>query len=98
MKYLPAICTLVAALFFSAVSPCAAANSSIQVIDTGRSGDFRYAIVRDSAMRGHNNYCITIGAHVGALLVKDIRDDGVVLSDGEFLPNVHYAIARTNFD
>lgn len=106
MKHVLAICTLVAALSIGPAIPVAAATTpanvsvanAIQVVDTGRNGDFSYAIVRDGTMRGHNNYCVTVGAHIGKLFVVEIRNDGVLLSNGWFLPKANYAIARTNFD
>jgi hypothetical protein len=60
---------------------------SIAILSTGTDRGFTYAIVRDDGMRGHNTYCVTVGAHIGTLRVIAIGPSGVVLSNGRVLPN-----------
>ncbi|HTV93344.1 MAG TPA: hypothetical protein VMG98_11570 [Verrucomicrobiae bacterium] len=60
---------------------------SIAVLTTGGSQDFTYALVRDSSMRNHNTYCVTVGAHIGKLRVVSIGPRGIVLSNGRVLKN-----------
>ncbi len=62
-------------------------ENSVAVLSTSVARGFTYAIVRDDGMRGHNTYCVTIGAHIGTLRVVAIGPDGVVLSNGRLLPN-----------
>lgn len=59
----------------------------IAVLSTGANHDFTYAIVRDNGQRGHNTFCVTIGAHIGKLSVIAIGPNGVVLSNGRLLPS-----------
>ncbi len=61
---------------------------AIAVLDTGGNGDFTYALVRDSSMRNHNTYCVTVGAHIGKLRIVAIGSTGVVLSNGRVLRNM----------
>ncbi len=60
---------------------------SIAILTTGGNQDFSYALVRDSSMKNHNTYCITVGAHIGKLRVVSIGPRGVVLSNGRVLKN-----------
>ncbi|HTC30002.1 MAG TPA: hypothetical protein VK702_04695 [Candidatus Acidoferrum sp.] len=60
---------------------------SIAILTTGGNQDFTYALVRDSSMRNHNTYCVTVGAHIGKLRVVSIGPRGVVLSNGRVLRN-----------
>jgi len=63
-------------------------SDAIAVLSTGSNHDFAYAIVRDGTLRGHNTYCVTVGAHIGKLSVVSIDQNGVVLSNGRVLPNM----------
>jgi hypothetical protein len=92
--------TLIVLLLVASPLPVAAqtrpvwyrATDSLAVLDTGVNGAFAYALVRDSAMRGHNVFYLSVGAHVGALRVTRIDDNGVLLSNGRRLPNQHLGI------
>jgi hypothetical protein len=61
---------------------------AIVVLSIGVTNDLPYAIVRDTAMKGHNTYCVTIGAHIGPLRVANIGPGGVLLSNGRLLAPV----------
>jgi hypothetical protein len=63
------------------------AADSIAVLNTSSTADFSYALVRDSSMRNHNTFCVTVGAHIGKLRVVKIGPAGVVLSNGRVLRN-----------
>ncbi|HTZ54719.1 MAG TPA: hypothetical protein VMB20_06615 [Candidatus Acidoferrum sp.] len=68
---------------------------SIAVLSTGGNQDFTYALVRDSSMRNHNTYCVTVGAHIGKLKVVAIGPRGIVLSNGRTLRNTAAAAQAT---
>lgn len=69
------------------VPPWYTPADSIAVISSSNNGGFAYALVRDSAMRNHNVFCVTVGAHIGNLRVAAIGPDGVLLSNGRMLRN-----------
>jgi hypothetical protein len=58
---------------------------TLVVLSTGVSNDLPFAIVRDASMKGHNTFCVTIGAHIGNLQVASIGPSGVVLTNGRLL-------------
>ncbi len=66
---------------------------AIAVLNTGGNGDFTYALVRDSSMRNHNTYCVTVGAHIGKLRVVAIGPTGIVLSNHRVLRNLAQSAA-----
>lgn len=88
-----AVVALLLSLFALAAAPALAQTTpvwrtpddAIAVLSTGTNHDFAYAIVRDNNMRGHNTYCVTVGAHVGKLTVIAIGAGRVVLSNGRVL-------------
>jgi hypothetical protein len=61
---------------------------AVSVLTTGTVNNLTYAMVRDSSLRGHNTFAITVGAHIGKLTVIAIDDHGVLLSNGRVLPNM----------
>ena len=58
---------------------------NITVMSTGTTNGLQFAIVRDNAMRGHNVYCVTVGAHIGSATVARISTSGIELNDGRAL-------------
>lgn len=60
---------------------------TITVLSTGSANGLPYAMIRDSALKGHNTFAISVGAHVGKLSVVAIDERGVLLSNGRVLAN-----------
>ena len=58
---------------------------SVTVLNIGVANGLTFATIRDASMRGHNTYCVTIGAHIGTLTVTRIDASGVGLSNGRLL-------------
>ena len=57
----------------------------VTVVSTGTANGLPFAIVHDNTMHGHNEYCVTIGAHLANATVTKITDATVELSDGRTL-------------
>jgi hypothetical protein len=63
-------------------------ENTVSVLSTGQRDDFAFAMVHDSALRGHNTFAVTVGAHIGKLTVTAIDQNGVLLSNGHVLHNM----------
>jgi hypothetical protein len=59
--------------------------TNVTVVSTGITNGLPFAVVRDNTMRGHNVYCVTVGAHIGSATVARITSDGIELTDGRAL-------------
>jgi long-subunit acyl-CoA synthetase (AMP-forming) len=60
-------------------------TDSIAVVEIGTVNGLAYAKIRDTAMHGHNVFCITVGAHIGKATVTKISASGIQMSDGRVL-------------
>lgn len=67
---------------------------SITVVSTGTTNGLIYATIRDSTMRGHNVFNVTIGAHIGSYVVTRITATGIELADDRLNTLTIAAIAR----
>jgi hypothetical protein len=59
--------------------------ANVTVVSTGISNGLQFAVVRDNTMRGHNVYCVAVGAHIGTATVARITTTGIELKDGRSL-------------
>lgn len=60
-------------------------TAAVNVVEVGSINGFAYAKIRDNGMRGHNVYCIAVGAHLGKATVTKISGSSIELSDGRIL-------------
>jgi hypothetical protein len=58
---------------------------NVTVVSTATTNGLAFAVVRDNTMRGHNVYCVTVGAHIASSTVARITNDGIELTDGRAL-------------
>ena len=94
MKYIATALIIAATLALAAPALAqdqnlvAPAPPTIAVVQIGTVNGLTFAKIRDDGMRGHNVYCIAVGARVGNATVTKISDSTVEMSDGRVYQSV----------
>jgi hypothetical protein len=63
-------------------------SDTVAVLSTGSVNGLSYAMIRDSSLKGHNTFAVSVGAHIGKLTVIAIDEHGVLLSNGRTMPSI----------